>query len=339
MPDDFIAAIPKAELHLHIEGTLGPALRVELARRNGLTAPDVDPDADILGYDYASLEEFLAIYYAGMDVLRTERDFYDLTAAHLRRCRDERIVYAELSFDPQPHLARGVAAGAFMGGMLAAADEARADWGVSSTLILCVNRDRPLDEAWPLFDILRPWRDRIAGFGLDSAERGNPPRKFAALYERARAEGYRLTAHCDVDQENSIEHIRQCLDLLRLERIDHGVNSVEDPRVVETLVERGVCLTVCPTWRPGDPGPRRLRRLRRLFDAGVRVTVNTDDPALFASGYLTNLLGAVQAQGGYSRAEIASLMRNAFLGAFAPPAEKAALIARLDRFMAEAADA
>ena len=336
-PEDFVAAIPKAELHLHIEGTLGPALRVELARRNGLPVPDVDPEAETQGYDYASLEEFLAIYYDGMEVLRTERDFHDLTATYLRRCRDENTIYAELSFDPQPHLARGVVPEAFMGGILAAVDEARRDWGVSSNLILCVNRDRPLDEAWPLFDILRPWRDRIVGFGLDSAERGNPPRKFAALFDRARAEGYRLTAHCDVDQENSIEHIRQCLDLLRLERIDHGVNAVEDPRVVETLIERDICLTVCPTFRPGDPGPRRLRRLRRLFDAGVRVTVNTDDPALFASGYLTDLLRAVQTEGGYSRAEIAALMRNAFLGSFAAETEKAAMIARLDRFMGDAA--
>ncbi|MDE0060179.1 MAG: adenosine deaminase family protein [Defluviicoccus sp.] len=322
MPDDFIRAIPKAELHLHIEGTLGPALRVALARRNGLPVPDVDPEADTQGYDYASLEEFLAIYYDGMEVLRTERDFYDLAAAYLRRCRDENTIYAELSFDPQPHLARGVAPEAFMGGILAAVEEAGRDWGVSANLILCVNRDRPLDEAWPLFDILRPWRDGIVGFGLDSAERGNPPRKFAALFDRARREGYRLTAHCDVDQENSIEHIRQCLDLLRLERIDHGVNAVEDPR---------------PTFRPGDPGPRRLRRLRQLFDAGVRVTVNTDDPALFASGYLTDLLRAVQAQGGYSRAEIATLMRNAFVGSFAPEAEKAAMIERLDRFLEDAA--
>ena len=337
VPDDFIAAIPKAELHLHIEGTLGPALRVELARRNGLPVPDVDPAAETRGYDYASLEEFLAIYYAGMEVLRTERDFFDLAATYLRRCRDENTIYAELSFDPQPHLARGVAAESFMGGILAAVDEARREWGVSANLILCVNRDRPLEEAWPLFDILKPWRDRIAGFGLDSAERGNPPRKFAALFERARAEGYRLTAHCDVDQENSIEHIRQCLDLLRLERIDHGVNSVEDPRVVDTLIERKICLTVCPTYRPGDPGPRRLRRLRQLFDAGVRVTINTDDPALFASGYLTNLLRAVQAHGGYGRAEIATLMRNAFLGSFATEPEKAAMIARLDRFMGDTA--
>ena len=337
MVDDFIAAIPKAELHLHIEGTLGPALRVELARRNGLPVPDVDPAAEIRGYDYRSLEEFLAIYYEGMEVLRTERDFFDLAATHLRRCRDESVIYAELSFDPQPHLARGVEAEAFMGGILAAVDEARREWGVAANLILCVNRDRPLDEAWPLFDILRPWRDRIVGFGLDSAERGNPPRKFAALFERARAEGYRLTAHCDVDQENSIEHIRQCLDLLRLERIDHGVNAVEDPRVVDSLIERSICLTVCPTWRPGDPRPRRLRRLRQLFDAGVRVTVNTDDPALFASGYLTNLLRAVQAEGGYSRAEIATLMRNAFLGSFAAETEKVAMIARLDRFMGDAA--
>ena len=271
---DFIAAIPKAELHLHIEGTLAPALRVALARRNGLPIPDVDPAADTQGYDYGSLEEFLDIYYRGMDVLRTERDFYDLTATFLRRCRDETAIYVELSFDPQPHLARGVAAEAFMAGILAAVDEPGGTGRRRQPHP--VRQPRPAIGRGPApvrypAAVARPDRRLRTG----SAERGNPPHKFAALFERARAEGYRLTAHCDVDQENSIGHIRECLDLLRLERIDHGVNAVEDPRVVETLIERDICLTVCPTWRPGDPGPRRLRRLRQLFDAGVRVTVNT----------------------------------------------------------------
>lgn len=332
---DFIAGLPKAELHLHIEGTLGPAQRVAFARRNGLPVPDVDPAADSQGYDYADLEAFLAIYYDGMDVLRTEEDFHDLTRAYLQRCRDENILYAEIAFDPQPHIERGVVPEAFMGGMLAARQAADTDWNVKSNLILSVNRDRPLDQAWPLFDRLRPWRDDIVGFGLDSAEHGNPPRKFVALFDRARAEGYRLTAHCDVDQENSIGHIRECLDLLKLERIDHGVNSVEDPAVVEALVARDICLTVCPTWRPNDPGPRRLRRLRQLFDAGVRVTVNTDDPALFSSGYLTNLLSAVQAHGGYTEAELGQLSRHAMLGSFADDALQAQMIARLDGYLAD----
>lgn len=329
----FIAGLPKAELHLHIEGTLGPAQRVLFAQRNGLPVPDVDPSADSQGYEYEGLEAFLAIYYDGMDVLRTEQDFHDLTLHFLQRCRDETVVYVELSFDPQPHLARGVPADVFMRGILSAREKARTEWGVQSNLIMCVNRDRPLDEAWPLFDLIRPWRDDVTGFGLDSAEHGNPPRKFADLFDKARAEGYRLTAHCDVDQENSIDHIRECLDLLKLERIDHGVNAVEDPAVIDTLIERDICLTVCPTWRPTDPAPRRLRRLRQLFDAGVRVTVNTDDPALFSSGYLTNLVAGVQEHGSYSKAEVGQLMRNAMLGSFADDKTKAGMIAQLDGYL------
>ena len=199
---------------------------------------------------------------------------------------------------------------------------------------MCINRDRPLAEAMPLFDLVRPWREHITGLGLDSAERGNPPVKFTEVYGRARAEGYRLTAHCDVDQENSVQHIRQCIEVLGVERIDHGVNALEDPDLVETIKGSEICLTVCPTWRPGDSGPRRTRRLRRLFDLGVRVTVNTDDPALFASGYLTRTLTAVQATGDYSKIEMVALMRNAFLGAWVDEDERARMLERLAAYAA-----
>lgn len=334
--DTFIAGMPKAELHLHIEGTIGPAQKLELARRNGIALPYADEGEVIEAFDYKDLEDFLRVYYEGIQVLVTEADFYELAQDFYARCRDENIVHVDISFDPQPHLARDVPIEAVMGGLTAARTEARAD-GVSSSLIMCVNRDRPLEEALPLFDTVRPWRDHITGLGLDSAEYGNPPAKFVALYDRARSEEYRLTAHCDVDQENSVEHIRQCLELLGVERIDHGVNALEDPNLVLTLIEREICLTVCPTWRPCDPAPRRTDRLRMMFDLGLRVTVNTDDPGLFASGYLTNTLQGVQRASGYTKAEMVALMRNAMLGSWAEEAEKETMLARLESY-AEAAD-
>ena len=324
--DRFVADMPKAELHVHIEGTIGPEQRLALAARNGV------PWAEDGDRDYGSLEAFLDAYYAGIRLLVTERDFYDITRAFLTRCRRDNVIHVEISFDPQPHLARGIAIDTVMAGLLGACREARGT--VSSTLIMCVNRDRPLEAAMPLLDLARPWRDDIAGIGLDSAEHGNPPVKFAPLYEKARAEGYRLTAHCDVDQENSVAHIRQCLDILRVERIDHGVNAVEDAELMARLRADGICLTVCPTWRPSDAAPRRLGGLRALFDQGVRVTVNSDDPGLFASGDLGQMLPVVRAAGGWSDAETVALMRNAFLGCWAPEDEKRAMLDRLAAYAA-----
>ena len=330
--ESYIAGMPKAELHLHIEGTIGPAQKMELARRNNIALPYKDEDEVVAAYDYADLEDFLRIYYEGIQVLVTERDFHEITRTFLGRCREENIIYVEISFDPQPHLARDVPFEAFMGGILAARAEARESFGVASNLIMCVNRDRPLDEAMPLFDQVRPWRDQITGFGLDSSERGNPPVKFTELYARARDEGYRLTAHCDVDQENSVQHIWQCLDVLGVERIDHGVNALEDPTLIEALKARDICLTVCPTWRPCDPAPRRTDRLKQMFDRGLRVTVNTDDPGLFASGYLTHTLTGVQQASGYTKADMTALARNAFLGSWAAGDEKAEFLDRLSTY-------
>ena len=331
----FIAGMPKAELHLHLEGTISRTHKTALARRNGVPLSEPGEHDTAATGDYTDLEDFLRVYYEGVRVLVTERDFHDVTHALFERCRDNNIVHVEISFDPQPHLARGVSIEAVMNGILAARTEARTALGISSTLIMCVSRDRPIEEAMPLFDLVRPWREHITGLGLDSAERGNPPVKFTELYARGRAEGYRLTAHCDVDQESSVQHIRQCIDVLGVERIDHGVNALEDPELIEAIKARRICLTVCPTWRPGDPGPRRTRRLRRLFDLGVRVTVNTDDPALFASGYLTRTLTAVQAVSGYSKTEMAQLVRNAFLGAWVSEDERVGMLDRLSAYVAQ----
>mgnify|MGYP006117519245 FL=1 len=332
----FIEGMPKAELHLHIEGTIGPEKKIELAERNSIELPYKNEEEVISSYNYTDLDDFLRIYYEGIKLLITERDFYEITSSFLKRCNKENIVYVEISFDPQPHLARKIPFEVFMGGILAAREEARDEIGVTSNLIMCVNRDRPVEEAFSLFDKVMPWRDEITGFGLDSSEFNNPPLKFADLYRRAQLDGYRLTAHCDVDQKNSVQHIWQCIDVLGVERIDHGVNSLEDPMLIDALKERDICLTVCPTWRPCDLKPRRTDRLKRLFELGVRVTVNTDDPGLFSSGYLTNTLCGVQSASGYSKSEMTKLMQNAFLGSWVSEEEKNAFLEQLSDYESSA---
>ena len=332
--DAFIAGMPKAELHLHLEGTIGPEQRLALARRNGVTLTEAAEDDSSNTGDYADLEDFLRVYYDGIRVLVTERDFHEVTRALFERCRDNRIIHVEISFDPQPHLARGVSIEAVMRGILAARAEARAELGIGSTLIMCINRDRPLAEAMPLFDLVRPWCEHITGLGLDSAERGNPPVKFTEVYGRARAEGYRLTAHCDVDQENSVQHIRQCIEVLGVERIDHGVNALEDPISSRPSREAKFASRCVRRGDPAIPGRDAPAACGGCSTSGSGVTVNTDDPALFASGYLTRTLTAVQATGDYSKIEMVALMRNAFLGAWVDEDERARMLERLAAYAA-----
>tara|TARA_B100000700_G_scaffold326346_2_gene437634 strand:+ start:64 stop:1089 length:1026 start_codon:yes stop_codon:yes gene_type:complete len=332
----FIEGMPKAELHLHIEGTISPEKKIELAARNSIKLPYKNEEEVISSYNYTDLDDFLRVYYEGINILITERDFYEITSAFLKRCEKENIVYVEISFDPQPHLARKIPFEVFMGGILAAREDARNEIGVNSNLIMCVNRDRPIEEAFLLFDKVFPWRDEIIGFGLDSSELNNPPLKFLDLYRRAKLDGYRLTAHCDVDQKNSVQHIWQCINVLGVERIDHGVNSLEDPMLIETLKERDICLTVCPTWRPCDLKPRRADRLKRLFELGVKVTINTDDPGLFSSGYLTNTLCGVQRESGYSKSEMIKFMQNAFLGSWVSREEKDRFLKQLSKYESSA---
>ena len=232
---DFIAGLPKAELHLHIEGTLTPERRRFFAERNGqplegksFAALQVDTPATE-GGDSAAMQKgiaqykmFLDLYYAGLRVLQTERDYFDLIMDYLRRCKDDNIVYAEISFDPQAHTDRGVPIQAVMEGLIAGRQAGAAEFGVQSNLIMCINRDLPLDSARVMLRDAAPYREHITGLGLDSVEDGHPPIKFVDVYERARGEGYRLTAHCDVDMTDAVEHIWQCLNELRVERIDHG---------------------------------------------------------------------------------------------------------------------
>ena len=343
----FIAGLPKAELHLHIEGTLTPDKRKSFAERNRLPleaksfaalsveAPSAgDPAEALRQKNIAQYKMFLDLYYAGLKVLQTEQDYYDLIFDYLRRCKDDNIVYAEISFDPQAHTDRGIAMQAVVEGLAAGRRAGAAAFGVESNLIMCINRDLPLDSALAMLRDALPYRDHIIGLGLDSVEDGHPPIKFLSAYERARADGYRLTAHCDVDMTDAVKHMWQCLDDLRVERIDHGINVLDDERLIAAVRERNICLTTCPTWRNGDPGPRRVDRIRRMYDLGLPVTLNTDDPGYFISGMMNDMLPPVAAVGEFSAAELAQFMINAFDAAWLPREKRDGYIAQVNSYLA-----
>ncbi len=315
---DFIAGLPKAELHLHIEGTLRPEAVVRLGQRNGVDLPFDSASGVVraLADRPAGLEGFLDHHYLVGDTICTGEDFFEVTHELLETCRLNNIVYVELFFDPQAHTSRGIPFDAVVDGIQRGLEQGRADFAVDANLIMCINRERTVESALEMLDQARPHRDRIIGLGMDSYEEGNPPRKFVDVFARARQEGYRLTAHCDVDQTKSVQHIWECIDLLGVDRIDHGVNCIEDPALVAELVRRDICLTPCPVWRSTDPGPQDIDRIRTMYDLGLRITLNSDDPGEFDSGYLTDLMTGVQDPSGYSKADMTRLAINAFEGSW-----------------------
>jgi adenosine deaminase len=328
---DFIGGLPKCELHLHIEGTLEPELRFELARRNGMELPYATPEELRAAYDFDSLTSFLVVYYDAMSVLRTVADFHDLAMAYLRRAAAQNVRHVEIFFDPQAHTSRGVPIEVVIDGLHGALGEARAELGIDAQLILCFLRDLPADSAMETLLASLPHKDRILGVGLDSDERGNPPEKFAAVFARAREEGYRLTMHCDVDQENSTTHIRQALDLIGVERIDHGVNCLEDPELVATIRERGLGLTVCPVSNRWVTGTMKTEAIRTMLDEGLRVTLNSDDPGYFGA-YVEENIAAVAEALDLGRQELVQLSRNAFEAAWLSPEQRAGYLAELEAY-------
>ena len=329
----FIAGMPKAELHLHIEGTLEPELKFELAARNGLALPYGSVEEMRAAYDFNSLASFLTIYYEGMNVLVTEQDFYDLAMAYLRKAHSQNVVYAEIFFDPQGHTTRGIPFGTVIDGFRRAQQDAEASFGLRTQLIMCFPRDLSAESAMETLEQSLPYGDWIVGVGLDSDERGNPPVKFKEVFARARKEGYRLTMHCDVDQENSVGHIWQCLDEIKVERVDHGVNALEDPALIKEINERGLGLTVCPISNGFVTDGLKAQEIKLLLDGGVRATINSDDPAYFA-GYMNENFVAVQGAVQLSKDEIVQLSRNAFDVTWLPQEERNAYVEALDAYAA-----
>jgi adenine deaminase len=326
--DAFIAGLPKAELHLHIEGTLERPLCAELAVRNGIALPNVPPFND--------LTSFLVGYYASMQVLLVEADFYDLAMAYFRKARSQNVVYAEVFFDPQAHTNRGVPFAAVIGGLDRARRDAFDQLGLRAQLIMCFLRDLTADSAMETLAQSLPYADKIVGVGLDSDEWGNPPLKFAGVFARARAEGFRLTMHCDVDQEDAVGHIWQCLDEIGVERIDHGVNCLEDAALVSRLAADRIGLTVCPVSNGWVTDGMKVPELRTMLDKTLLATVNSDDPAYFAA-YVNENLAAVAQAADLTEAELARLARNSFEIAWISPAERAGYVADLDAYVRQAA--
>ncbi|WP_158863473.1 adenosine deaminase [Leifsonia sp. AG29] len=329
LSDEALASLPKAELHLHIEGTLEPGLAFELAARNGVTLPFASVEELAAQYDFSDLQSFLDLYYATMGVLRTADDFTELTRRYLRRAHAQGVRHAEIFFDPQAHTAHGVRFDDVVDGIGTALDEARAGLGMSGALILCFLRDQPVASAEEALTAALARTDRIVGVGLDSAEVGYPPSLFAEVYSRAREAGLHVVAHAG--EEGPPEYVWEALDLLHVERIDHGIRSIEDERLVQRLAADRIPLTVCPLSNV------RLRAtpdlaghpLLRLDDAGVLVTVNSDDPAYFG-GYAGQNFIAVRDALGLTEERARRLARNSVEASFASEERKAELFAAID---------
>ncbi|KAF2503016.1 adenosine deaminase [Lophium mytilinum] len=309
----FIAGLPKAELHLHIEGTLEPALVRQLASRNKIPIPDAISSltSTSSGYTFNDLTSFLAVYYPNMAVLLTSTDFFDMAYAYLTKAHSQNVIHAEIFFDPQAHTSRGVPFSTVISGLRQAIIKAERELGMSASLIMCFLRDMSPEFAMATLTEALPYKDYIIGVGLDSDERQNPPAKFAAVFARARQEGWLVTCHCDIDQQDSIKHIRQVLNEIQVDRIDHGTNIVEDASLVELVKEKRIGLTCCPVSNSVVTKDFKGEEILQLLRAGVKVTVNSDDPAYFR-GYMNENLMKTMDETDITREEIVQLQRNAF---------------------------
>lgn len=330
----FIHEMPKCELHVHIEGTLEPDLKFQLAERNHIDLPYKDEAAMRASYVFHDLPSFLGLYYGGMEVLMKEPDFYDLALAYLKKARSQNVLYAEIFFDPQAHTARGVSFDTVIRGLRRAQIDAEQQLGVRSQLIMCFLRDWSAEYAMATLLESLPYKEWIVGVGLDSDEKNNPPSKFRKVFARAREEGYLLTMHCDVNQEDSVAHIWECVDLIGVSRIDHGVNALEDPALCKVLAERKLGLTVCPISNALVSDGPQTDVIKKMLDLGLRVTVNSDDPAYMA-GYIEENFALVQEKLDLGPAGLTALSRNAFEAAWLPRAVKDRYLAMLDAHLIE----
>lgn len=324
--------LPKAELHLHIEGSLEPEMLVALAKRNQVDIPFRSVEEARAAYAFSNLQDFLDIYYQGMNALRTEEDFFDLTMAYLNRARADNVRHAEIFFDPQGHTARGVPFDTAISGILTALSMSRAQFGMTSKLILCFLRHLSEDDAFNCLRQAEPWLDRIAGVGLDSSEVGHPPSKFQRVFAAARERGLKLVAHAG--EEGPPDYVREALDLLKIDRLDHGNRSLEDDALVARLKESGMTLTVCPLSNlklcvVKDPCAHPLKR---MLQAGLRATVNSDDPAYFGGYVMANFEAVIDALD-IDADDLRTLARNSFAGSFLEEGQKRAHIAAIEKVL------
>lgn len=329
---EFIHKLPKAELHLHIEGTFEPELMFEIARRNGVELRFKSVEELRKAYAFTDLQSFLDIYYEGAQVLLNEQDFYDLTWAYLKKASEQNVRHTEIFFDPQTHTDRGIPFETVINGIHRALVDAEKQLGITSKLILCFLRHLSAEAAMATLEQALPYKDWIVGVGLDSSEVGHPPEKFAAVFERAAREGFLIVAHAG--EEGPPEYVWQALKTLNVRRIDHGVRSTEDPELVKYLVEHEIPLTVCPLSNVKLCVFDRIEdhNIKQMLDMGIKVTVNSDDPAYFG-GYMDENFIAIQEGLNLSREDLYQMSKNAFEASFLSPEEKKKLIDELDAFM------
>lgn len=328
--DTFITNIPKAELHLHIEGSLEPELMFELARRNKVAIPFASVEDVRAAYQFSNLQDFLDIYYAGAQVLRTAQDFHDLAAAYFTRARADGVRHAEIFFDPQTHTDRGIPFDVVMEGLLSGMKQAE-EQGVTSKLILCFLRHLDEEAAFATWRSAEKWLDRIAGVGLDSSEIGHPPGKFARVFAAAGEAGLKRVAHAG--EEGPPAYVYEALDLLHVDRLDHGNRSLEDNALTARLAKEGMTLTVCPLSNLKLCVVRDLadHPIDRMLDLGLAATINSDDPAYFG-GYVAENYRSVAHARNLSKAQIVTLARNSFTGSFLTPEEAAIHLAAIEDF-------
>jgi len=318
---EFVRRLPKAELHLHIEGTLEPSMVMSLASKHGVKLPHNSIEDLEKAYHFDDLQSFLDLYYLGAGVLREEQDFYDLMTAYLKRCSEDGIVHTEMMFDPQTHTDRGIDFSVFMAGFRAARKDAETNWGISTRLIMCFLRHLPESAAFETLKAAEPFCDEITAVGLDSSELGHPPEKFKRVYAQAKEQGYRLVAHAG--EEGPPEYIHGSLDLLGVERIDHGVRCLEDEKLVDLLVANQTPLTVCPLSNV------RLRvcdtmsdhPLLTMLDKGLNVCVNSDDPPYFG-GYLLDNFDSLNESLGLTEEQAIALIANSIKSSFLSDVDK-----------------
>lgn len=329
---DFLTKLPKAELHLHVEGTLEPDLKLKLAARNNIKL-DQKTIAEVeASYEFEDLTSFLAVYYPAMDVLQKEEDFYELASAYFLRASQDGVKRVEMFFDPQAHTSRGVPFEAVVEGYHRACVDA-GQIGISAELIMCFLRDFSAESAAQTLAAAVPYQKLILGVGLDSDERGNPPAKFAQVFASAREQGYKLTMHCDIDQDQSIENIRQAIEDIGVDRIDHGTNILENPALVQVIKDRGIGLTCCPASNSFVTEDMKAAEILQLLDLGVKVTLNSDDPAYFG-GYIAKNFIDLAEHTGASTEQMIRLAMNSFDISWIGAKEKLDYIVEINEYVA-----
>lgn len=327
----FIADLPKAELHLHIEGSLEPELMFALAQRNKVAIPFASVEEVRAAYDFSNLQDFLDIYYQGMGVLIEEQDFYDLTMAYLQRAKADNVRHVEIFFDPQGHTERGVAFATVIHGIARALADGERDFGISYRLIMCFLRHLSEEEAFATLEEARPHLHLIHGVGLDSSEIGHPPSKFARVFAACRELGLKLVAHAG--EEGPPEYVYEALDVLKIDRVDHGNRALEDDALIKRLADSGICLTVCPlsNLKLCVVDDLRNHPLKTMLDHGLKATVNADDPSYFG-GYVNDNFRAISEALNLSRDDVAALAKNSFAGAFLNDDDKVRHLAAVEEY-------